>query len=432
MPEIMKLRIKFVHFKHNPHVDGPEEIAYILGRLRLDPGGAFALARKQMNIHEFQAKEVFSRYGIPVPKGIAATTPDEAKTATQELGGQSVVKAQIHAGGRGKSGGVQLAHSPEEASEAAKKMLGSNLITPQTGPEGAPVQKLLIEELADIKQELYVALTIDRNHRGPAMLVSTKGGMDIEAVAEENPDDIHTEPIDPLSGLMPFQTRRLTRRLGLNQSVAAETSRILSALYRGFVENDCSLVEINPLIITSDDRVVALDAKINLDDDSMFRHEDLMEYRDVSQEDPLEAQASDLDIAYVNLDGDVGCLVNGAGLAMATLDVTTAAGAAPANFLDVGGGATPEKVASAVKIILSDPKVRRVLINIFGGILRCDIAGEGIVLAYKETKSTTPLVVRMLGTNVVEGKEILEASGLPVVFADTLTEAADAIKQLNS
>ena len=385
-----------------------------------------------MNIHEFQAKEVFSRYGIPVPKGIAATTPDEAKTATQELGGQSVVKAQIHAGGRGKSGGVQLAHSPEEASEAAKKMLGSNLITPQTGPEGAPVQKLLIEELADIKQELYVALTIDRNHRGPAMLVSTKGGMDIEAVAEENPDDIHTEPIDPLSGLMPFQTRRLTRRLGLNQSVAAETSRILSALYRVFVENDCSLVEINPLIITSDDRVVALDAKINLDDDSMFRHEDLMEYRDVSQEDPLEAQASDLDIAYVNLDGDVGCLVNGAGLAMATLDVTTAAGAAPANFLDVGGGATPEKVASAVKIILSDPKVRRVLINIFGGILRCDIAGEGIVLAYKETESATPLVVRMLGTNVVEGKEILVASGLPVVFADTLTEAADAIKQLNA
>ena len=428
----MKLRIKFVHFNHTTHVDGPEEIAYILGRLRLDPGGAFALARKQMNIHEFQAKEVFSRYGIPVPKGIAATTPDEAKTATQELGGQSVVKAQIHAGGRGKSGGVQLAHSPEEASEAAKKMLSSNLITPQTGPEGAPVQKLLIEELADIKQELYVALTIDRNHRGPAMLVSTKGGMDIEAVAEENPDDIHTEPIDPLSGLMPFQTRRLTRRLGLNQSVAAETSRILSALYRVFVENDCSLVEINPLIITSDDRVVALDAKINLDDDSMFRHEDLMEYRDVSQEDPLEAQASDLDIAYVNLDGDVGCLVNGAGLAMATLDVTTAAGAAPANFLDVGGGATPEKVASAVKIILSDPKVRRVLINIFGGILRCDIAGEGIVLAYKETESATPLVVRMLGTNVVEGKEILVASGLPVVFADTLTEAADAIKQLNS
>ena len=432
MPEIMKLRIKFVHFKHNPHVDGPEEIAYILGRLRLDPGGAFALARKQMNIHEFQAKEVFSRYGIPVPKGIAATTPDEAKTATQELGGQSVVKAQIHAGGRGKSGGVQLAHSPEEASESAKKMLSSNLITPQTGPEGAPVQKLLIEELADIKQELYVALTIDRNHRGPAMLVSTKGGMDIEAVAEENPNDIHTEPIDPLSGLMPFQTRRLTRRLGLNQSVAGETSRILSALYRVFVENDCSLVEINPLIITSDDRVVALDAKINLDDDSMFRHEDLMEYRDVSQEDPLEAQASDLDIAYVNLDGDVGCLVNGAGLAMATLDVTTAAGAAPANFLDVGGGATPEKVASAVKIILSDPKVRRVLINIFGGILRCDIAGEGIVLAYKETESATPLVVRMLGTNVVEGKEILVASGLPVVFADTLTEAADAIKQLNA
>ena len=385
-----------------------------------------------MNIHEFQAKEVFSRYGIPVPKGIVAATPEEAETATLELGGQSVVKAQIHAGGRGKSGGVQLVRSPEDASNAAQKMLGSNLVTPQTGPEGAPVQRLLIEELAEIKRELYVALTIDRNHRGPAILVSTKGGMDIEAVAEENPDDIHTEPIDPLSGLMPFQTRKLTRVLGLDQSVAGEAARILSALYRVFVENDCSLVEINPLIITSNDQVVALDAKINLDDDSLFRHADLMEYRDVSQEDPLEAQASDLDIAYVNLDGDVGCLVNGAGLAMATLDVTTAAGAAPANFLDVGGGATPEKVASAVKIILSDPKVRRVLINIFGGILRCDIAGEGIVLAYEETGSTTPLVVRMLGTNVLEGKNILGVSGLPVVFADTLTEAADAIKQLNS
>ena len=385
-----------------------------------------------MNIHEFQAKEVFSRYGIPVPKGIVAVTPEEAETATLELGGQSVVKAQIHAGGRGKSGGVQLVRSPEDASNAAQKMLGSNLVTPQTGPDGAPVQRLLIEELADIKRELYVALTIDRNHRGPAILVSTKGGMDIEAVAEENPDDIHTEPIDPLSGLMPFQTRKLTRVLGLDQSVAGEAARILSALYRVFVENDCSLVEINPLIITSNDQVVALDAKINLDDDSLFRHADLMEYRDVSQEDPLEAQASDLDIAYVNLDGDVGCLVNGAGLAMATLDVTTAAGAAPANFLDVGGGATPEKVASAVKIILSDPKVRRVLINIFGGILRCDIAGEGIVLAYEETGSTTPLVVRMLGTNVLEGKNILGVSGLPVVFADTLTEAADAIKQLNS
>ncbi len=383
-----------------------------------------------MNIHEFQAKEVFARYGIPVPRGIVASTPAEAQAATEELGGRSVVKAQIHAGGRGKSGGVQLVRSPEEASAAAEKMLASNLVTPQTGPEGAPVEKLLIEELADIKHELYVALTIDRGHRGPSLLVSTQGGMDIEEVAAKNPEDIHTEPVDPLSGLMPFQTRRLVRQLGLDQAVASEASRVLSALYRVFVENDCTLVEINPLIVTEDDRVVALDAKINLDDDSMFRHADLLEYRDINQEDPLEAQASDLDIAYVNLDGDVGCLVNGAGLAMATLDVTNAAGAAPANFLDVGGGATPEKVASAVKIILSDTKVKRVLVNIFGGILRCDIAGEGIVLAYKETGSTIPLVVRMLGTNVVEGKEILGASGLPVVFADTLTEASDAIKNL--
>jgi succinyl-CoA synthetase beta subunit len=384
-----------------------------------------------MNIHEFQAKEVFSRYGIPVPRGIVAATPEEAKAATAELGGQSVVKAQIHAGGRGKSGGVQLVRSPEEALEAAQKMLGTNLVTPQTGPEGAPVEKLLIEELADIKQELYVALTIDRGHRGPALLVSTQGGMDIEEVAANNPEDIHTEPVDPLSGLMPFQTRRLIRKLGLDQAVASEAAKVLSALYRVFVENDCSLVEINPLIITGEGHVVALDAKINLDDDAMFRHADLLAYRDIRQEDPLEAQASDLDIAYVNLDGDVGCLVNGAGLAMATLDVTNAAGAAPANFLDVGGGATPEKVSSAVKIILSDPKVKRVLVNIFGGILRCDIAGEGIVMAYNETGSTVPLVVRMLGTNVVEGKEILGASGLPVVFADTLTDAANAIKQIN-
>ena len=384
-----------------------------------------------MNIHEFQAKEVFSRYGIPVPRGIVATTPEEAKAATAELGGQSVVKAQIHAGGRGKSGGVKLVRSPEEAAEVAQTMLGTNLVTPQTGPEGAPVEKLLIEELADIKQELYVALTIDRGHRGPALLVSTQGGMDIEEVAANNPEDIHTEPVDPLSGLMPFQTRRLVRKLGLDQTVASEAAKVLSALYRVFVENDCTLLEINPLIITGEGHVVALDAKINLDDDSMFRHSNLLAYRDISQEDPLEAQASDLDIAYVNLDGDVGCLVNGAGLAMATLDVTNAAGAAPANFLDVGGGATPEKVSSAVKIILSDPKVKRVLINIFGGILRCDIAGEGIVMAYKETGSTVPLVVRMLGTNVVEGKEILGASGLPVVFADTLTDASNAIKQIN-
>ena len=384
-----------------------------------------------MNIHEFQSKEVFARYGIPVPRGIVASTPAEAKAATQELGGQSVVKAQIHAGGRGKAGGVQLVRSPEEAEEAAQRMLASNLVTPQTGPEGAPVQKVLIEELADIKQELYVALTIDRSHHGPALLVSTKGGMNIEEVAANNPEDIHTEPVDPLSGLMPFQTRRLVRKLGLDQDVAGDAAKVLSALYRLFVENDCTLVEINPLIITVDGRVLALDAKINLDDDSMFRHADLLEYRDISQEDPLEAQASDLDIAYVNLDGDVGCLVNGAGLAMATLDVTNAAGAAPANFLDVGGGATPEKVASAVKIILSDAKVRRVLVNIFGGILRCDIAGEGIVLAYKETGSKIPLVVRMLGTNVVEGKEILSTSGLPVTFVDTLTGAAEAIKNLD-
>ena len=396
-----------------------------------------------MNIHEYQAKALLRSYGAPVSDGRVVLKAEEAKTAAGEMDGPLwVVKAQIHAGGRGKGsfkeadagdkGGVRLTKSVEEAAEEAKKMLGRTLVTHQTGPAGKQVNRIYIEDGSGIETELYLALLVDRQTSRIGFVCSTEGGMDIEAVAAEDPNDIHTEPVDPLSGLMPFQARRLTRVLKLDQTVAGDAEKVLSALYRMFVENDCSLVEINPLIITSDDRVVALDAKINLDDDSMFRHADLMEYRDISQEDPLEAQASDLDIAYVNLDGDVGCLVNGAGLAMATLDVTTAAGAAPANFLDVGGGATPEKVASAVKIILSDPKVRRVLINIFGGILRCDIAGEGIVLAYKETGSTIPLVVRMLGTNVVEGKEILGGSGLPVVFADTLTEAADAIKMLNT
>ena len=340
-----------------------------------------------------------------------------------------MLKAQIHAGGRGKSGGVRVVHSAGEAEDTARILLESNLVTNQTGPEGAPVKQVLVEELADIGQELYLALTVDRVERQPVMLVSSSGGMDIEEVVDANPENIHTEPIDPVLGLMPYQSRRLASRLGLTASLTNEAGRVLNALYRIFVDNDCTLVEVNPLIVTGEGHLVALDAKINLDDDSLFRHSDLQQLRDPAQEDELEAQAADLDIAYVNLEGDVGCLVNGAGLAMATLDVTTAAGAAPANFLDVGGGATDEKVASAVRIILSDPKVKRVLVNIFGGILRCDIAARGIVLAYQQTGSRLPLVVRILGTNVDEGKQILADSGLSVVFTDTLTEAADAIKQ---
>ena len=382
-----------------------------------------------MKLHEYQAKEIFSRYGIEVPRGILASTPEEARNATRELGGQAVVKAQVHAGGRGQAGGIKVVRSPEEAEEVARGYIGQNLVTRQTDAQGVPINSVLIEELADIRKELYVALTIDRGFRGPVMIVSASGGMDIEEVAATSPEDIHTEPIEPVLGLMPYQTRRLVSRLGLEAAHARPATQVLNALYRIFSENDCSLVEINPLIITGDDEVVALDAKLDLEDDSLFRHSDLRELRDRSQEDALEARASDMEIAYVNLDGSVGCLVNGAGLAMATLDVTNAAGAAPANFLDVGGGADDEKVASAVSIILSDPKVDRVLINVFGGILRCDIAARGIVLAFERMNSSLPLIVRMLGTNVDEGKEILGASSLNVTFADTLTEAADAIRQ---
>ena len=382
-----------------------------------------------MKIHEYQAKEIFARYGIPVPRGILAATAPEARQAVEALGGQAVLKAQVHAGGRGKAGGVQLVRSADDAESAARAMLENRLVTNQTGPEGVPVPQVLVEELADIAAELYVALTVDRIERRPVLLASAAGGMDIEEVAANNPADIHTEPIDPVLGLMPYQARRIAARLGLRGPAAAAAAPTLTALYRIFTENDCTLVEVNPLIVTGGGGLTALDAKINLDDDALFRHSALRELRDQAQEDELEAQAADLDIAYVNLDGDVGCLVNGAGLAMATLDVTTAAGAAPANFLDVGGGASEEKVASAVGIILSDPKVRRVLVNIFGGILRCDIAAAGIVLAYQRTGSARPLVVRMLGTNVDEGKQTLRDSGLPVVFADTLTEAAAAIQQ---
>ena len=382
-----------------------------------------------MKLHEYQAKAIFARYGIEIPRGIVANTSEEAGNATREMGGQAVVKAQVHAGGRGQAGGIKVVRSPEEAEEVARGFIGRNLVTRQTDARGVPINSVLVEELADIKQELYVALTIDRGFRGPVMIASAAGGMDIEEVAATNPGNIHTEPIEPVLGLMPYQARRVVARLGLEGSQVRPASQALNALYRIFTENDCSLVEINPLIITGDDRVVALDAKLDVEDDSLFRHSDLRDLRDRSQEDALEARASDMEIAYVNLDGSVGCLVNGAGLAMATLDVTNAAGAAPANFLDVGGGADDEKVASAVSIILSDPKVDRVLINVFGGILRCDIAARGTVLAFERMNSELPLIVRMLGTNVDEGKEILGSSSLNVTFADTLTEAAEAVRR---
>ena len=382
-----------------------------------------------MKIHEYQAKEIFARHGIPVPQGVVASTATEARSAAEQFGGRGVVKAQVHAGGRGKAGGVKVAQSPDDVEATAQEMLSSSLVTNQTGPEGVPVNQVLVEELASIAREMYLALTVDRVERRPVMLACASGGMDIEEVAATAPDSIHTEPIDPVLGLMPYQSRRIARMLGLEGAAAAAAPGLFGSLYQVFVENDCTLVEVNPLIVTGDGGLVALDAKITLDDDAMFRRSSLRDLRDRAQEDELEAQAAELDIAYVNLDGDVGCLVNGAGLAMATLDVTSAAGAAPANFLDVGGGASVEKVASAVGIILSDEKVRRVLVNIFGGILRCDIAAEGIVLAYRNADSSLPVVVRMLGTNVDEGKRILEESGLPVVFTETLSEAAEAIKR---
>ncbi len=382
-----------------------------------------------MKVHEHQAKAIFARYGIPVPRGSVVTTPQEARQAAANLGGQAVLKAQVHAGGRGKAGGVKVVRSPAEAERTAGSLLGRNLVTHQTDARGVPVHSLLVEELADIRQELYLAITIDRGFRGPVMLASAAGGMEIEEVAASRPQDIHTEPIEPVLGLMPYQTRRVAARLQLAPALHRPAAQLMTALYRIFTECDCSLVEINPLVVTGDNRLVALDGKMDVEGDALFRHADLRELRDRAQEDPLEAEAVDQGIAYVKLDGQVGCLVNGAGLAMATLDVTNAAGAPPANFLDVGGGADDEKAAKAVGIILSDPAVNRVLVNIFGGILRCDVAARGIVLAYQRKGSRLPLVVRMLGTNVEEGKEILRRSGLNVTFADTLGEVARAISR---
>ncbi len=393
----------------------------------MTPGPAWGKMIPAMKLHEYQAKAIFADYGVPIPNGQFAETPDEAADATASFGGRAAVKVQIHAGGRGLAGGVRIVDSPEEARNFARDMLGTRLVTPQTDGTGVPVNGVLVEELAEIASEMYVAVTIDRNHRGPMLIASAAGGMSIEQVAASNPGAIITEAIEPGLGLMPFQCRRIAASLGLKGAAGREATTILSDLYRIFSDNDCTLVEVNPLIVTTGGSVMALDAKVEVDDDALFRHGELRQLRDRSQEDQLEARAADDDIAYVSLDGSVGCLVNGAGLAMATLDVASAAGAAPANFLDVGGGASEEKVAAAVSIILSDPKVDRVLVNIFGGILRCDVAARGIVMAYEQNRAPQPLVVRMLGTNLEEGKAILAESGLAVTFTDTLTEAAAAL-----
>ena len=385
-----------------------------------------------MKVHEYQAKSIFTRYGVPVPRGGVASTPMEAQEVAESLGGRAVIKAQVHAGGRGKAGGIKLVKTGREAEEAAASLLGKQLVTSQTGPQGVPVGKVLVEEAAEVTRELYLALTIDRVFRAPVMIASESGGMEIEEVAARAPEKIFREAIDPLTGFQPFQGRRLCYSLNLEPELIMPGSQLMAAVHRIFVDNDCSLVEINPLALTTDKRMIALDAKLSFDDDSLFRHPDLQEMRDPGQDDPFEAQAQEYDISYVKLDGEVGCLVNGAGLAMATMDVIKMAGASPANFLDVGGGASEEKVARAVGIMLSDPQVKLILVNIFGGILRCDIAARGIVQACKEKESNLPILVRMLGTNVEEGQAVLRGSGLNVTFADSLAEVAQKMKAVTT
>lgn len=383
-----------------------------------------------MKLHEYQAKALLAAYGVPTPRGQVAATPDEAAQAARSLGGKVVVKAQVYAGGRGKAGGIKVVDSPEAARDAAAKLLGTRLVTHQTGPEGAPVDRVLVEEAQPIAQEVYAAFTMDRVGRAPMAIASAAGGMDIEEVAARSPEKILNVLCDPVIGMQPFQGRRLAYAMGLKPELVRPFADIMVNLYRAFVERDASLIELNPLAVLADGRVVALDAKVNIDDNALFRHKDLEAQRDPAQEDPLEWEAANAGISYVTLDGDVGCLVNGAGLAMATMDTVRQAGAAPANFLDVGGGADETKVAHAVRIMLSDAKVKRVLVNIFGGILRCDQAALGVVAACRETKRTdVPILARLLGTNAQEARSILETSGLPVTFVDDLAGVAQALRR---
>ena len=382
-----------------------------------------------MKIHEYQAKAILARGGVPVPEGGVATTPQEARAVAEGLGGSSVVKAQVHAGGRGKAGGIRVVASAEEAAEAAKALLGTRLATFQTGPEGVPVASVLVEEALQVERELYVSMLIDGASAGVVVMASDAGGMDIEEVAAHSPEKVLRTAVDSMLGLRPYQCRQLAYHLNVTAEQIRPVVELLANLYTVFEDNDCSLVEINPLATCVDGRVLAADAKLSLDDDALFRHPDLRGLRDPDQEDPLEAQAREFDISYVKLDGDIGCMVNGAGLAMATMDVARAAGAGPANFLDVGGGADEEKVAHALRIILSDPNVSQVLVNIFGGILRCDVVARGLLMGAEAMPHVHhPMVVRMLGTNAEEGRQLLTESSLDVTLVNDLTEVAEAIK----
>lgn len=379
-----------------------------------------------MNLHEYQSKELFAEFGIPVPRGIAATTAEEAENAARELGGELwVVKAQIHAGGRGKAGGVKLTRSAQEAGQFAAQMLGQRLVTYQSGPDGLPVNVVYVEEGSKIARELYLSVLVDRELDQVTFIASAAGGMDIEQVAAETPEQIVTVAIEPLAGVQDTQIAELSAGLGLNESQNAQFGELVTRLYKLFIECDASLVEVNPLIITEDGDVLSLDAKINIEDNSLFRQERLVELRDLSQEDDMEREAAEHDLSYVSLNGDIACMVNGAGLAMATMDLIKLHGGEPANFLDVGGGATSDRVAEAFKLILSNDNVAAILVNIFGGIVRCDLIAEGIISAVKEVGVSIPVIVRLEGTNVIRGRQLLASSGLDIIAADDLTDAAE-------
>jgi succinyl-CoA synthetase beta subunit len=385
-----------------------------------------------MNIHEYQAKELLEEFGVATTRGKVASTPDEAEAIARELGNIGiVVKAQIHAGGRGKGtfkngfkGGVQAVKSPSEAGEIAGKMLGETLVTHQTGPAGRVVNKVLVTESADIAREIYFAILLDRATAAPLIVASTEGGVEIETVAAKSPEKIIREAIDPLAGLQPFQTRKLAKQLGFEQSQTKAASKLFDGLYRTFIGCDCSMVEINPLVVTRKGDVLALDAKFNFDDNALYRHPEIAAMRDIAEEDPREVEASKHGLNYIGLDGNIACLVNGAGLAMATMDIIKFYGGSPANFLDVGGGASEEQVTEAFKILIADKHVRAILVNIFGGIMRCDVIAQGIINAAKAVKLSVPLVVRLEGTNVEKGKQLLKESGVMLITADDLADAA--------
>jgi succinyl-CoA synthetase beta subunit len=377
-----------------------------------------------MKIHEYQAKQILAGHGVPVPKGEVTEAPAAARAIAERLGAPVVVKAQIHAGGRGKGGGIKLARSPEEAARAASQILGMMLKTPQTGPEGQRVKRVLVEEAMAIRQELYLGVTLDRRLGLPVVMASPAGGMEIEEVAAASPEKILRAAVDPAAGLSPYVGRKLAYGLGVPAELVRPTADLILALARAYQEKDCSLAEINPLVVTGDGRVLALDAKMTFDDNALFRHPEIRELRDLDEEAPLEVEASRFGLNYIKLDGTVGCMVNGAGLAMATMDIIKLAGGAPANFLDVGGGASAEQIENAFRILMADPEVRAVLINIFGGILRCDRLAAGVIQAARALKLRVPIVIRMEGTNVAQGKQMLQESGLNFLTADSMAEAA--------